>query len=422
MGASASSLVARYFPALGRRNFRLFWIGQCVSLVGTWMQNIGQDWLVLQLTGSAAKLSAVSAMQFLPMMLFSVFAGPFIDRFPKRRTLLLTQSVLAILALALSIIVWTHVAQYWMVLVLAFLLGTVTLVDNPTRQAFVIELAGRDVLMNAVSLNSAAFNTARMLGPAVAGLLIEALGIAPCFLLNSLSFIAVIAALFRIDTPNRVGSSPVGSLREVVASVGEGISHVRSKKDIFQPLILMTVLSTFVINYNVFVPTFAKISLRQSASGYGFLMTALGVGSLIAALSQAARSKAGPRPLRVWVSAAGMSAAVLLCGLQRSYAASVVFLAFTGYFTITLLTSMNTTIQLAAADDYRGRVMSLWSWVMGGVTPIGSLWAGNVSEISSPGTSMAVSGGIGVVFTAVMYVRMKRKERKAPDVKAPAGR
>ncbi|HUX37939.1 MAG TPA: MFS transporter [Rectinemataceae bacterium] len=420
--SSDSSIVARYFPALGRRNFRLFWFGQIVSLTGTWMQNIGQDWLVLQLTGSAAKLAAVSAMQFLPMMLFSVFAGPFIDRFPKRRTIIVTQSILAVLALVLALIVWFHVAQYWMILVLAFLLGMVTLVDNPTRQAFVIELAGRDVLMNAVSLNSAAFNSARMFGPAVAGLLIELLGIAPCFFLNALSFLAVIGALLKVDTPNRVGASPVGSLKEVIASVGEGIAHVRSRPAILRPLLLMGVLSTFVINYNVFVPTFAKINLGQNASGYGFLMTALGIGSLIAAISQAARSKSGPSQFRIWLGAAGMSGAILLVGLQRSYPLTALLLAFAGFFTITLSTSMNTSIQLAAADDYRGRVMSLWSWVLGGVSPIGSLWAGSVSELSSPAVSMAVSGGIGLVFTAVMFFLTKRKGRGAgPGMKGAEG-
>lgn len=416
---SPASLVERYFPALGRRNFRLFWFGQAVSLIGTWMQNIGQDWLVLQLTGSPAKLSAVAAMQFLPMLLLSVFAGPFIDRFPKKRTIIVTQSILAVLALALSIIAWTHVAQYWMILVLAFCLGMVTLVDNPTRQAFVIELAGKDVLMNAVALNSAAFNTARMVGPAVAGLLIELIGIPPCFLLNSLSFLAVIGALLAIDVPPRRGISSVASIREVVRSVGGGLAHVRANRSILLTLVMMAVLSTFVINYSVFIPTFAKINLGQNASGYGFLMTSMGIGALTAALTQAARSKSGPSRLRIWVGAAGMSAAVMLCGFQRSYVLSAVLIALAGFFTITLSTSMNTSIQLAAADDYRGRVMSLWSWVLGGVTPIGSLWAGAISEVSSPAVSMSVSGGIGLAFTAAMFFMVGRKEPR--PVLASAG-
>ena len=225
----------RYFPALQQRNFRLFWIGQLVSVVGTWMQNVGQDWLVLELTGSAAKLSVVAAVQFLPMMLLSLFAGPFIDRYPKTRTLVLTQSALALLALALSIITATHVVRYWMILVLAFLLGMVTLVDNPTRQSYVIELSGRESLVNAVSLNSAAFNAARIFGPGLAGLLIEAIGIAPCFFLNALSFIAVIAALLRIDAPAGAAQTAIVSMRELLASAREGVAYIRSAKEIAFP-------------------------------------------------------------------------------------------------------------------------------------------------------------------------------------------
>ncbi len=408
MPALGLSLVDRYFPALGRRNFRIFWLGQIVSLIGTWMQNIGQAWLVLELTGSSAKLSVVNAVQFLPMLLLSVFAGPFIDRFPKRKTIILTQSVLAILALALALIAWFHVAQYWMILVLAFLLGIVTLVDNPTRQAYIMELAGRDVLMNAVSLNSAAFNTARVFGPAVAGVLIEAIGIAPCFFLNAVSFLAVIGALLFVDVPDRRGGAPVGNMREILASVRGGIDHVRKQRSMLTILVLVGVLSTFVINYNVFVPTFAKINLGQGAAGYGFLMTAMGLGSLIGALYQAARSKAGPSDLRIWVSGAGMSAAILVCGLQRSYIASAILFGISGFFMITLSTSANTRIQLASADDFRGRVMSLWSWVLGGVTPIGALWAGGVSELSSPALSMAVSGGIGLAFTGALFFFTKK--------------
>ncbi|HNY16602.1 MAG TPA: MFS transporter, partial [Treponemataceae bacterium] len=185
----------RYFPALYQRNFCIFWIGQCVSVIGTWMQNVGQAWLVLEMTGSAAKLSVVTAAQFVPMMALSIFAGPFVDRFPKRKTIIATQSALAVLALALAVLTLTGVIRYWMVIVLAVLLGMVQLVDNPTRQAYIIEMSGRDALMNAVSLNSASFNLARIVGPAVAGLAIEAIGIAPCFFVNALSFVAVIVAL-----------------------------------------------------------------------------------------------------------------------------------------------------------------------------------------------------------------------------------
>jgi MFS family permease len=408
---SPRSFGARYFPALWQRNFRIFWLGQCVSVIGTWMQNVGQAWLVLELTGSAAKLSVVSAVQFLPMMLLSIFAGPFIDRFPKRRTLIFTQSALAVLALALSVLTATHVVRYWMVLVLAFLLGMVTLVDNPTRQAYVIELAGRDVLMNAVSLNSAAFNLARILGPAVAGLLIEIIGIAPCFLLNALSFLAVIAALLAVRTPGVPPGANLQSLRDVLSSVKDGLSYIRQRPAISLPLVLMAMISTVVINYNVFVPTFAKISLGRGASGYGFLMTSMGIGSLAAALELAVRSGSGPSRLRLFGGAVGLCVAMLACGLQRNYALSCVLLGLVGYCTISFSASTNAAIQLASDDAHRGRVMSAYSLVFGGVTPIGALYAGAVSEATSPAFCMSLSGAIGLAGAALLLLGRRNRSR-----------
>jgi len=409
----------RYFPALKQRNFRIFWTGQLVSVVGTWMQNVGQAWLVLEITGSAAKLSVVSAVQFLPMMFLSVFAGPFIDRFPKRRTLIVTQSALAVLALALAVITATHVVRYWMVLALAFFLGIVTLIDNPTRQAYMIELSGREALMNAVSLNSAAFNTARILGPGIAGLLIEAIGIPPCFFLNALSFVAVIAALLFIDAPPRASTTPIVNAREVLASARDGLAYIRKRSEIAQPLILMAVVSTVVINYNVFVPTFAKISLGRSASGYGFLMTCMGIGSLIAALTLAVSSRSGPSRLRLFGGAVGLCAVILVCGLQRSYALSCVLLGLAGFATISFATSTNATIQLASDDEHRGRVMSVYSLVFGGVTPIGALYAGAVSELAGPGFCMALSGAIGLVASAFLLERRRRRRISGPGSARP---
>ena len=273
--------IDRYLPALRKRNFRLFWTGQCVSLVGTWMQNVGQSWLVLELTGSPLKLGILNACQFLPVMLFSLFAGPFVDRFPKRRMLILTQGALLVLALALSILTITGLVRYWMVLVLALLLGLVNTVDTPTRQSFVIEISGREALMNAVSLNSAAFNAARILGPAAAGLLIGAVGMAACFFINALSFAAVILALIRMDLPAPGPRPPAEKPARTAGDIREGLSYIRDRPDLLRPLALLALLSAFVINYNVMIPTFARSSLGLDAAGYGFLMTSMGIGSLI---------------------------------------------------------------------------------------------------------------------------------------------
>jgi MFS family permease len=407
-------MMDRYFPALKKRNFRIFWTGQCVSLIGTWMETVGQSWLVLELTGSPLKLGFVSACQFLPVMIFSLFAGPLVDRFPKRRMLIITQSALLVLALILSVLTATGLIRYWMVLGLALLLGCVNTVDTPTRQAFVIEMAGRDSLMNAVSLNSAAFNTARILGPAVAGILIGVIGIAPCFFINALSFGAVIIALTRIQVPDLTGRPKLETNKAVLANIREGLSYIRERPNIIHPLAAIGLLSTFVINYNVMVPTFARDSLGRDAKGYGFLMTAMGIGSLAAALTQAMRSGKGPKAWVLYGGGLGMSLAMLACGLQRSYILSCVLLAIVGYFTITMATQTNATIQLLSDDEHRGRVMSVYSLVFGGVTPIGALYAGALIDATNASICLIASGAIGIASTLFILYRA-RKDYPRPN-------
>jgi len=378
------------------------------------MQNVGQAWLVLDLTGSSAKLGLVSAAQFLPMMLLSLFAGPFVDRLPKRKVLIATQCSLMALAAALATITAFGIARFWMILVLALLLGFVNLIDVPTRQSYVIELCGRESLMNAVSLNSAAFNLARIVGPAAAGLLIEAIGIAPCFFLNALSFAGTIAALVVIRARPSSESTPVKGLRDLLSSAGEGLRYVLSKKEILLPLGLLAAVSTFVINYNVLVPTFARGPLGRGASGYGFLMTSLGLGSLAAALSLAATSRGGPRTARIYGGSAGLCAALAACGLQRSYALSCVLLAIVGFCTISLTASTNASVQLASEDAYRGRVMSVYSLVFGGVTPIGALYAGAVTEAAGSAACMVLSGSLGLAATVAALAQRRRRKPGPP--------
>lgn len=371
------------------------------------MQNVGQSWLVLELTGSPLKLGILNACQFLPVMLFSLFAGTFVDRFPKRRMLILTQSALLVLALVLAILTITGLVRYWMVLILALLLGLVNTVDTPTRQSFVIEISGREALMNAVSLNSAAFNAARILGPAVAGLLIGAVGMAACFFINALSFAAVILALSRMDLPPRGPRPPAEKPARAAADIREGLSYVRSHPELLRPLALLALLSTFVINYNVMIPTFARSSLGLDAAGYGFLMTSMGIGSLAAALTQAMRSGRGPSVAVLYGGGFGMSLFLLLSGLQRSYAASCVLLALVGYFSITMTTQTNATLQLRSDDRYRGRVMSVFSLVFGGVTPVGAMYAGALIDATSAAVCMVTSGAIGLAATWFIYRRAR---------------
>ncbi|HUX14163.1 MAG TPA: MFS transporter [Spirochaetia bacterium] len=411
-----NSIVNRYFPSLTHRNFLIFWSGQGFSVIGTWMQNVGQAWLVLQLTNSPFKLGLVSTIQFLPVMLLSVFAGPFVDRFPKRKVLIFTQTMLMLLAFVLSAITFLHVVQYWHILVLALLLGMVNTFDIPTRQSFVIELAGREDLMNAISLNSTVFNMARVVGPAVAGLLIGLIGIAPCFLFNGISFLAVIVSLFFINVPDyrapQVADTDVGNpFSRVLSSIGEGLNYIRKNSHILLPLALMAVLSTFVMNFNIVVPTFVKIELSGNATSFGLLMTAMGIGSFAGGLLLTLRSAGGPKAVRLIAGGAGMSLFLLLAGFQRSFLLSAVLLAVTGFFSVTFAASCNAYVQSNSIDSMRGRVMSVYSLVFGGVTPIGSLYAGALVDAASASVCMVVSGAIGLCASVWVGLTGRRVQR-----------
>ena len=406
------------FPALTHRNFRLFFVGQCVSLIGTWMQNIGQAWLVLQLTSGQAdapfKLGLVSALQFLPMMLFSLFAGTLVDRFPKRSVLIVTQSSLAVLAAVLATITALGIARYWHVLVLALLLGVVQTLDMPTRQSFFVELVGKKDLMNAIGLNSTLFNLARILGPAVAGLLISLVGIAACFYLNAASFLAVIAGLALMRIPRTKEPRPVErTLGTVLLDIREGLDYVRHVPAILYPLLLLAILSTFVINFNVLVPIFATQNLGQEAAGYGLLMTSLGLGSFLGALRITTRSGSGARFSVLLGGAAGMCILLPVLGFVRSYPLACLTLLCIGFCTISFTTLVNTKIQLTTEDRMRGRVMSLFSLVFGGVIPIGSLYAGKLTEVAGATGCMLVSGAIG--FVGTLFIAWKLRKALRPE-------
>lgn len=377
------------------------------------MQNIGLAWLVLQLTGSPVLLGIATAVQFLPVLLFSIFAGPLVDRFPKKQVLLLTQSCLMVLAVLLFLLAGFRTAQYWQILVLSFALGLVNTLDIPTRQSFIIEMVGRQDLMNAISLNSTVFNLARVVGPAVAGLLIAGLGTATCFLVNALSFLAVIGALLLIEVPgapfpreaNRV------NLNEVLASMNEGLHYIASKPRILFPIVLMALLSTFVINYNVVVPLFAQDVLGGDAVHFGLLMTSMGLGSLLAAIVLALRSRRGPQARVLAVSSFLMSLFFTLTGLTDTFFLACAALGLVGFFTVSFSASCNAYIQIQTEDRMRGRVMSVYALVFGGVTPIGSYYAGQVSESFGVKICMVVSGGIGILSSAFIAFQGVKKKK-----------
>ena len=405
-----TSITKTLFRSLRHRNFRLFWSGQLVSLIGTWMQNVGQAWLVLELTHSSLKLGIVSALQFLPMLFLSLFTGPFIDYFDKRRIIIWTQAALMTLAFVLSVLVWTGTVQYWHVVVLATLLGIVNTIDMPARQAYIIDLVGKEDLMNAIALNSSIFNAARAVGPALAGLLITAVGTAACFFVNGVSFLAVLAGLLFMNVT-------CVSCREkpsynVLQDVREAIGYIRATPVVLTTILLVSVVSIFGTNFNVLVPVFAKMELHRDAAAFGLLLSSFGAGALIGSVSLTILSQWGPKESILLSGGMGLSLSLMLIGLQRSYALTALLLAMAGLSMVTFFGMANTTVQLNTEDRLRGRVMSLYTLSFGGLTPFGSLFAGSVAHWIKAPLTFALGGLIcGAVFLIVI---MKRRNIAIP--------
>ncbi|HUJ17475.1 MAG TPA: MFS transporter [Nitrospirota bacterium] len=394
-------MIRTLFRSLRHRNFRLFFSGQLVSLIGTWMQNIGQAWLVLELTHSSFKLGVVSALQFLPMLFLSFFTGPFIDYLDKRKIIIGTQAVLMAQAFVLSFLVWTGTVHYWHIIVLATLLGIVNTIDMPARQAFIIEMVGKDDLMNAIAMNSSIFNAARAVGPAIAGMLIAAAGTAACFFLNGLSFLAVLAGLLFMtasSSPRREKSS-----YHVLRDIGEAIRYVKTTPVVMMTILLVSVVSVFGTNFTVLVPVFSKMELHRDAAAFGFLMSSFGAGALIGAMSLALMSPWGPRPVILLGGGMSLSIFLMLIGLQRSYSLTALLLALSGWSMVTFFGMANTTVQLNTEDRLRGRVMSLYTLSFGGLTPFGSMFAGTVAHWIKAPLTFAVGGLVcGIVFFVVI--------------------
>jgi predicted MFS family arabinose efflux permease len=377
------------------------------------MQNIGQSWLVLELTHSALKLSLVTMMQFIPMMLFSLYAGTLADRLSKRNLLIFTQSSLAVLAAVLATLTYFDVIKYWHIMILAFLLGIVNTLDVPVRQAFVVELVGKDDLPNAIALNSSIFNLGRVAGPAVSGLLIGLFGIAVCFYLNAVSFIAVITNLCMIRLPkSQIKNSEFRSPKDIYVDIREGLRYINQREIIKQPLLLLALTSTFVMNFNILVPVFAQQELNQNATGYGLLMTCMGIGSFLGALTLVAKSKYDPKLRYLVGGAAGMSAFLAVLSTERNFILACITLFFVGFCTILFTTLVNTTIQLNSSDEMRGRVMSVYTLVFGGVIPIGSLYTGQLTEsVGAPGC-MVVSGILGILAVLWSAAAMRKGKKQ----------
>jgi len=391
--------------ALNHRDFRLFWTGQLVSLIGTWMQSVGQSWLVLELTNSPFKLGLIGTVQFAPMLFLSFVAGVIADRLPKRRLIIATQTALLVQAFGLSALVWTGRVQYWHVAVLATLFGFANTLDLPTRQSFIAELVGQSDLMNAIALNSAAFNGARILGPAAAGALVARYGTGLAFFLNGASFLAIIVALLAIKTEGL--PRPRGGTT-MVREIGEGLGYAMRTPLVSLVLSLVLAVSVFVINYNVLVPLLARDVLHQGPGGFGFLMAALGAGALAGALTLTL-VRGGRPPLTLVVAAAiVVSAAILSLAVVRRFwlASTILFVA--GLSQILFMASANTTLQVTAPDELRGRMMSLYALAFAGVTPVGSFLIGSIAEAFGVPTACGAGGGVGLLCVLTLAARWRR--------------
>ncbi len=387
--------------SLRHRNFRLFWFGQLISLIGTWMQTIAQAWLVLLLTHDPFWLGVVAAAQFLPVAILGLFGGIIADVLPKRETLVGTQSAQMVLAFVLAALSFAGVVQVWEILLLAALLGLVNAIDMPTRQAFVIEMVGREDVTNAVGLNSATFNLARIVGPAVGGILIGILGVTACFFLNGVSFLAVIVGLLLIRSADLVTTERLarpGSVSDVVTNLADGLRYVRHTPIVLLSVVVVGLVSTFGMNFNVLVPPYASQILAVGATGLGFLLAVSGIGSVLAALVVASR----PRP-HVWVIVGGglvLGALELVLGLTTSFAIALLAMFGAGVGSIAMMITANTSIQLAVPDALRGRVMSVYTTVFVGSTPFGGLLMGWLaSALGVPAAWMV--GGLASILAAL---------------------
>ncbi|MEP6696766.1 MAG: MFS transporter [Pseudonocardiales bacterium] len=385
------------FRSLHVRNYRLFAAGQIVSNTGTWMQRVAQDWLVLQLThNNATALGITTGLQFLPMLLFGLWGGLIADRYPKRRLLFITQSTMGLQAILLGFLAITHTATVWHVYGLAFVLGMVTAFDNPARQSFVVEIVGKEDLPNAVGLNSATFHAARVVGPALAGLLINLVGTGPVFLINGVSYLAVLAGLFSMRETELRPADPVerGS-----GQLMEGLRYVRHRRDLLLPIVVVGIVGTFGMNFQMTMAIMAKSVFGKGAGAYGLLGTALAVGSLSGALLAATRARPSRRLLVGSATIFGLLEVV--CGLMPSYFSFMALLVPTGVVLILLNTTANATVQMGAGARMRGRVMALYMTVLMGGTPLGAPVIGWLADVAGARWSLIGGGVISAVGTAV---------------------
>lgn len=396
----------RPFAALSYRNFRLFWIGQIISLTGTWMHSAAQGWLVFKLTNSPFYLGLVGSAISLPILLFTLAGGIVADRFFKRNIILAAQIILMVLSLALAVMVSTGIVTVWHVLIISFLIGTTNSFEIPARQAFFVEIVGRENLMNAIAMNSAAFHGARMLGPTVAGFIMGSLGLAACFYLNALSFLATITGLVRMRfRPDEIRTSPGTGLRKEFA---EGLKYILGDPGVYTIILSSGIISFFGFPYVTFLPVYARDILGTGATGLGILMGFAGAGAFIGAVNIAVRGDFLNKGIVLASSSIAFSVSLFVFSFSTSVWLSYLMLFIVGFGAINQIATANSLLQLAVPDQLRGRVMSSFTTVFLGMTTIGNFVLGSLAHYI--GTKYSLMTSAGLCLSVSLLLILKRPE------------
>lgn len=368
------------FRSLQYKNFRLFWFGQCISLTGTWMQRAAQTWLVYTVTNSPMKVGIVGICQFMPMMLFSLFAGVFVDRFSKKKILIFTQLVFMLQAVIMTLLTYTGQIQYWHILVLSTLFGLTQTLDMPGRQSFFIDLVGPENVTNAISLNSTIVNLARIIGPAVSGIVMVQRGVVFCFFVNALSYIPVIVGMILIKVPANTKKASKSIKGNVLSDIMDGISYIKKSEVLSANVLIMAVVCTFAMNNDVIIPVFAKEVLGRGADAYTGLLSMAGLGAFIGAIIMSYISKFGVNKKLLLISGASTAILQILTISTKLYFICQLLVLSIGFFNLVFINIANAIFQVYSSNEYRGRVMSVYSFLNQGSTPIGNFFAGGVME------------------------------------------
>jgi MFS family permease len=407
-----SAGIARTFASLRVPNYRRYFAGQVVSITGNWMQMVAEMWLMVQLTGSGVSVGLTAAFQFLPILLFGAWGGLLADRMPKRRLLMVTQSLMVLPAITLWALTTSGSVEVWMVYGLVLARGAINAIDHPARQSFAIEMVGTDHVVNAVALNSVIIHTARILGPAAAGGVIALLGVGPCFLINAFSFAAMLVALRAMD-PRELHTPPVADRAR--GQLRLALRYVAGTPGLVIPLAMMAVVGTLSFNFQVLLPLLASLTWHGTAQLYTALAVAMGIGSVAGALAAGARGRVGPRLLVG--AAAAFGAAELLVAAAPTIPLQLAALVPLGAVSVTFAAGINSSLQLAVEPAMRGRVMALYSVVFLGSTPIGAPLVGWIAEIAGPRSGL-VLGGVAALLAAagggLAYTRLRTAPARTP--------